>query len=224
VVISGGALLFVLLSLALYRYLPSRGPGDAVPAPAAIPAGQEAAGGPGGAAVPASASPAPELVPLKRGLAEIERLYGNKMRFEGEALITAGPLAGCTLKTYSTGTAIDELTVKGEDLYKRSLAFNISEIEGDVGTFCSSVYLLALYPTAYDIKLETVPAEIRSGAERFGAKCARLSPAGGQPAEQYEIVGDYAFGCINPGSGRLKFEVSSESLFRAEKIGQGGGE
>lgn len=208
-----GALLFIFLAMALYRYIPGRDPANAPPVQALGSAADKGT-------VPAGASVPPGMVPLKRSLAEIEKLYANNMQFEGSAMIGSGPLAGGTRKLYSTGTAIDELLLKEDRLYKRSLAFNIAEIEGKVSSFCSTVYILALYPTAYDkqYSLETVPEEIRARAELFGAKCAALQAAGGQAAEQYESDGDYAFGCVNQDNARLKFEVGSEALFKAEKI------
>jgi len=215
-----GALLFIFLTMALYRYIPGRDAVKTPPARANNPAAQAGGSGADKETIPAGAPAPTVMVPLKRSLAEIEKLYANNMQFEGSALIGSGPLAGGTRKIYSTGTAIDELLLKEDRLYKRSLAFNIAEIEGKVSSFCSTVYILALYPTAYDkqYSLETVPDEIRAKAELFGAKCAALRAAGGQAAEQYEVDGDYAFGCVNQDNARLKFEVGSEALSRAEKI------
>jgi hypothetical protein len=218
-VICVGVVLFALLSLALYRYLPQKEAGNTLPAQADKPAGQETAGKAASGTVPA-ASAAPDFIPLKRSLAEIEKRYGGKMQLDGTALIGPGPLEGGTIKTYRTGTGTDELTLKDEKLYKRTLAFNIAEIEGEVGEFCSFVYLLALHPTAYDTNYaqEAIPAEVRAKAEAFGLKCAELRAANGQATEQFEIDGGYAFGCINPDNTRLRFVVSSVGLFRAEKI------
>lgn len=209
-----GALLFIFLAMALYRYVPGHDPADVLPARGEDPAAKEAARGGYTEKIPA------RLVPLRRSFAEIEKLYAKNMQFEGSAMIGSGPLAGGTRKIYSTGTATDELLLKEDRLYKRSLAFNIAEIEGKLSVFCATVYILALYPTAYDKQYsqETVPDEVRARAGLFGTKCAALQAAGGQAAEQYETDGDYAFGCANQDNARLKFEVGSEALFKADKI------
>jgi len=206
----------------LLNYPPRRSSGAALPGPGERPAGQEAGGAEDTGIIPGGTPEAPDILPLERSLTEIERLYAGKMELAGTTLLTSGPLSGGTIKTYRTGTATtDELELKGDLVYKRSLAFNISEIEGNAASFCSSVPLLVLYPTAYDKQLVQyeLPIAVRHNAAKFGSECAALRPDAGQQAEQYEIIGDYVFGCINSDNTRLKFVVSSEGLFRAEKFG-----
>ncbi|MDO8804994.1 MAG: hypothetical protein Q7R35_11215 [Elusimicrobiota bacterium] len=216
-VICAGVALFSLGVLALYHYLPRR---DAPPAQAEKPAAQEAGDRADRGIVPEGLPAATDFIPLKRGLAEIEKLYGKSMELVSSAPIGPGPLEGGTLKTYRTETATDEIAFREDRVYKRILAFNISEIEGEVASFCSSVYLLALYPTAYDIKYsrDAVPAGVRANSGTFGAKCAALRSSGGVAAEQYEIDGDYVFGCINQDNTRLEFVITSEGLFKTERL------
>lgn len=220
--IGSGSVVFIFLTLALYR---------AVPRQALPPAGQAsgAAAGPGSLPAPAPVqtalpvpadSPAPSaMAPLTRSLEKIEELHGKAIEPVGKTPITAGPLEGGTLKTYHTGSAVDELSVKDGKLYKRSLSFDIAGIGAGVESFCSAVYLLALYSAAYDLDYTqaSAPAELKARADEFGAKCAALGDGPGRSSEQYMAAGAYVFGCVNEGNKRLKYETMSEGLFKAEK-------
>jgi len=222
VYLSGMGLLIVCLAYALYSSLRRQQTAAAVPlpvtaasAPGNEPRADRAPAGSAAAGIPLTQ----DILPLKRSLADIEKRYGKKLELIRLTLVGPGQLEGNTVKTYKTGTATDELITRNGILYKRTLAFNISEIDGDIGAFCSAVFVYALYQTAFDLAYSSaaVPEKVKIDGDWFGAKCAELLKSGGQAAAHYEVHGGYAFGCINPGDGRLNFETVSEGLHRAEK-------
>jgi hypothetical protein len=212
-----GTVLFVFFVPEVFRRQARPVPADTASAQAGGPAGQAAGSRRAARDAPPVTPAAPDGVPLKRSLAEIERRYGRNMRLEGETLTGAG----YAVKSYRVGTGADELTLREGRLFKRSMAFNIAEIEGAVGSFCAAVYIHALHPTAYDINYsaDALTGEVRSKAELFGSRCAALRAAGGREARHYEADGAYVFSCVNSNNTRLRFEVSSQEYFRADNTG-----
>lgn len=216
--ICAGLLVFVLVAQALYRNLPRHAAGNTPSWPAGQPEKRQTGGGRDMGIIP-GAPGEPDIVPLSQSQAALEKNYGPKMKLAESATISAGPLEGGLVKAYKTETAIDELTARDGRLYRRSLSFNIREIGEGVGSFSALVYILALYQTAANTKytLETAPAELRAEADAFGAACAALRAGGAQEAEADEVHGDFRFSCVNAGGRRMKYEVSSEGLFQAER-------
>lgn len=208
-----GLALFITAARFIYRRTSAPPPAPSAPA-APIPAA------PSPAPVEPPAQPAPAgLAPLKRGVAAVEKKYGKGMRLQGDTPIAEGSLKGGFVRSYKVGSGSDVLTASGDALYRRSLTFLVKEIDQKKEDFAALVYILALYPAAYDAEFgpEGAPEEVRAKAFMFGARCAALM---GNPGhEHYAVDGDYVFGCINEGDERLRFEAVSAGLFREEKTG-----